>query len=610
MCGIAGWVDWERDLGSEAATVERMREALRHRGPDAAGTWTSTRAILAHRRLIVLDPEGGAQPMTYDDGRTIVITFNGEIYNFQELRRELEARGHVFRTRSDTEVLLHAYAAWGEAFVARLNGIFAFALWDAAAQRLLLARDHLGVKPLFYAQRGSAVLFGSELKALLAHPLVEPEIDDDGLGHIFGPGPVHPPGFGLFRDVHEVRPGHYLVFERGKERVERYWALESRPHTDDLDTTVERIRALLEDTVRRQLVADVPVVTLLSGGLDSSGVTALAARERRAEGKGLDSYSIDFAESARYFTPTPMHLSLDTPWALRVSEHTGTRQHTIVVDAPALVSNLLETTRAYDAPGLGQMDTSMYLLFKAMKRDATVALSGESADEVFGGYPWFFHEAAVAGDTFPWLTLIRGRNDRAQALLSPELVERVRPEAYVARRYAEALAEVPRLEGEVGIAARRRELFYLNITRWLPVLLDRKDRMSMATGFEVRVPFCDHRLVEYVWNIPWEMKMVDGIEKGVLRRAFADVLPDDVRARRKSPYPSVQHPDYVRGIRERVLQLLDEPAAPVWAFLRAPAVRALCDVFGGDARDAWELRPLEQLLEIDFWLRTYRVRVR
>src|SRR5580704_6499914 len=237
MCGIAGWVDWERDLGSEAATVERMREALRHRGPDAAGTWTSTRAILAHRRLIVLDPEGGAQPMTYDDGRTIVITFNGEIYNFQELRRELEARGHVFRTRSDTEVLLHAYAAWGEAFVARLNGIFAFALWDAAAQRLLLARDHLGVKPLFYAQRGSAVLFGSELKALLAHPLVEPEIDDDGLGHIFGPGPVHPPGFGLFRDVHEVRPGHYLVFERGKERVERYWALESRPHTDDLDTT-------------------------------------------------------------------------------------------------------------------------------------------------------------------------------------------------------------------------------------------------------------------------------------------------------------------------------------------------------------------------------------
>src|SRR5205823_4800149 len=333
------------------------------------------------------------QPMVYQEGeRTYAITYNGEIYNFRELRRELESYGHTFRTRSDTEVLLHAYIEWGEACVRRLNGIFAFGLWDEQKQQLLLARDHLGVKPLFYAQRGSAILFGSELKVLLAHPLVKAEVDADGL----------------------------------------------------------------------------------------------AANEFKREGKQLHTYSIDFVESAEHFHSTALHPSLDAPWVKRMSEYLGTQHHTITVDASALVESLLVPLYAHDFPTAGQMTSSLYLLFKAMKQEATVALSGESADEVFGGYPWFHSEAALKAQTFPWLPAF---GESATSWVSADLVQKVHPTDHIEQQYRQAIAEVPTLEREDALAARRREMFYLNLTRFLPFLLDRKDRMSMATGFEARVPF-------------------------------------------------------------------------------------------------------------------------
>lgn len=606
MCGIAGWIDWQGDLSDQGAIIAQMAETLQQRGPDSHGHWVSRHAALAHQRLIVIDPLTGGQPMVYQDGdRTYAITYNGEMYNFRELRRELEGYGHTFRTRSDTEVLLHAYVEWGEACVQHLNGIFAFGLWDEQKQQLLLARDHLGVKSLYYAHRGSAILFGSELKALLAHPLVKPEVDATGLAEILTF--VRIPGSGIYRNVHELRPGHMLICSEQGTRMSRYWSLRSAPHTDDLYTTAAHIRGLLEDTVKHQLIADVPIVTLLSGGLDSSGLTAMAAKELQHEGRELHTYSIDFVNSAQHFQSTPLHPSLDAPWVKRVSEYLGTHHHTITLENSALVESLLVPLHAHDFPTAGQMTSSLYLLFQAMKQDATVALSGEAADEVFGGYPWFHSEAALSGQTFPWTPAFLGPGKNPLAWLSADLLQKVQLTEHIDQQYRAAIAEVPRLEGEDPLAARRREMFYLNQTRFLPFLLERKDRMSMATGFEARVPFCDYRLVEYAWNIPWEMKMADDIEKGILRRAFASVLPEDVIRRKKSAYPNAQNPLYEKATCEWALHILHDPNAPIHPFLDAQVVRALVESTDAGVPGIGLVSLPERLIQINEWLNTYQI---
>lgn len=614
MCGIAGWIDWEADLTRPGNALAAMSETLARRGPDAAGIWLSPRAALAHRRLIVVDPTGGGQPMTrrYGD-RTYVISYNGELYNTPELRRELEARGHAFRGYSDTEVLLVACVEWGADCLRRLNGIFAFAVWDEAEQRLFLARDRLGVKPLFYARRGSAFLFGSELKALLAHPAVRAEVDAEGLAEVFALGPARTPGHGVFRGVAEVKPGHYLVHDRNGTRIRRYWGLKSRPHADDLPTTAARVRELFRDAVERQLVSDVPVCTLLSGGLDSSAITAFAAAAFARDGLGtLHTYSIDYAGNDLHFRPNAFEPDADAPWVRRVSALLGTRHHSVVIDTPQLVEALATSVRARDLPGMADVDASLYLFSREVKKEATVALSGECADEVFGGYPWFHREEALAAGTFPWSLMTR---ERAR-LLSPGLLDAIHPEEYVAERYRQALAEVPRLPGEDPREARMREMFYLNLTRWMPTLLDRKDRMSMAVGLEVRVPFCDHRLVEYAWNIPWAMKCCDGQAKGILRRALAGVLPDDMLARRKSPYPKTHNPAYLAAVRDLVRRILDDPSSPLRPLIDRQAVRGLLEPNAADMDVPWfgQLMRGPQLLaylvQIDAWLREYRVSVR
>jgi asparagine synthase (glutamine-hydrolysing) len=603
MCGIAGFVDFARDLSAARPTLTRMAETLRKRGPDAEGFHVATHAALAHRRLIVLDPETGQQPMRFQN---TVIVFNGEIYNYLELRKELQGKGHAFVTRSDTEVLLHAYDEWGEDCVTHLNGIFAFALWDEPQGKIFLARDHLGVKPLFYARTAAGLVFGSEIKAILAHPAVRPVVGADGLAHVFA-ALLSVPGFTVYRDIAELRPASTLTVDARGLRTRKFWQLNSAPHEDSLETTVETIRALLTDTVQRQLIADVPVATMLSGGLDSSGITALAAREFRKQGKPLASFSIDFEDQAKFFTPNLLHVALDTPWALKVSEHAQTEQHTVVVGPDELLEHLMVPTFAHDRPGMGQIETSLFLLCREMKKHATVALSGESADEVFGGYPWFFHPDAVNADTFPWVVMLRAAGS-VQTCFSRELLATANPLTYIDRRYREAVAEVPRLPGEARGDERRRELFYHNITRFLPILLDRKDRMSMACGFEVRVPFCDYRLVDYVWNVPWDQKTTGGTEKGVLRRALEDVLPHDVLYRKKNPYPTAAHPAYREAVRQRVLEILNDPNAAVRPYLDVASLTRQAESPGPEG-PAPIHAPFEQIIQIEGWLKAYRIEV-
>lgn len=606
MCGIAGWVDWTRNLSDQKPVLKKMTDSIAHRGPDADGFWFSEQAAFGHRRLIVIDPEGGRQPMLYEqDGHTLALTYNGELYNYRELRAELQDKGHIFQTASDTEVLLHAYLEWQEDCVTHFNGIFAFGIWDGRRKQLMLGRDHLGVKPLFYVQQGNAIIFGSEIKVLLSHPLVEAEVDTEGLAEVFALGPMRTPGNGIFKNINEVRAGHFMTVNAEEVKTEQYWKLKSKKHTDDVETTVKTIRSLLEDTVKRQLISDRPLVTMLSGGLDSSGLTAMAGEDYKGQGKTLHTYSIDFVNDEKDFEQDFLRRDRDEPWVQRVSEYVGTEHHSYVLGADQLVENLLVPMRARDLPGVGELETSLYLLFKEMKKDATVALSGESADEVFSGYPWFHQEEFLNADVFPWNINLRFFS----SILSDEFKAKIQPEHYQKARFNDALEEVPFLDGESELEAKQRQMSYMFITRFLPFMLDRKDRSSMMTGFEVRVPFCDYRLVEYLWNVPFEMKSIDNIEKGILRRAFEGYLPDDVRNRKKSAYPSTKDAAYLEGISKWMLKVLDDPESPILPMIDVDRVQTIAEgksekITGTAARSL-----LDYLLQINYWLKDYNIRV-
>lgn len=606
MCGIAGWADPVASRPGIERPVRRMTDALAARGPDGAGIWAGSHAVFGHRRLAVLDPDHGHQPMAVADDQNqpvAVLTYSGEVFNHVELRTELELLGHKFATRTDTEVVLHAVLEWGTGAAARLNGMYAFAVWDAGRRRLLLVRDRLGVKPLCYARLGDGVVFASEPKALFAGGMVQPSVAEDGLRDFLAS--VRTPGRNLFHGVREIRPGTMLIVDGHGIREQRYWTLAARPHTDDLPTTVERTRDLLADIALRHLDADVPLGALLSGGLDSSVLAALGQQAGHRKGlPALRTFSVEFGGDAARFEPDHLRATPDAPYVRAMAEHCGLDHRDIVLDSVALgdPAHRAAVVAARDAPATGDMDTSLYLLFRAVREHATVALSGESADEVFGGYPWFHHPDTLTTDDYPWRYLT-GRSGTCLALLRDEVAASLDIVSHRADHYQQALAEVPVLPGETGTQRRMREVSHLHLTRWLPDLLDRKDRLSMAVGLEVRVPFCDHRLVEYAFNTPWSHHTADGREKSVLRAACADLLPPMVRDRVKAPYPVTRDPAYDRVIREQAQDLLATPTAPAWTYLDPNRLR---DRLGRTETDRATRSGIDFALNLDLWLRTLR----
>lgn len=614
MCGITGFIEWSRDLTRESELVVSMTACMETRGPDAQGTWISGPCAFGHRRLSVMDPENGAQPMVIHEGEAVyTIVYNGEIYNAPELKDELRRRGRSFQTNCDTEVLLQSYIEWGPDCVDKLNGIFAFAVWDSRREHIFFARDRLGVKPLFYSDLPGTLIFGSEPKSLLKHPKLEAVVGPEGLAEIFVVGPARTPGHGIYKDMKELKPGHAMIYNRSGLRKYAYWKLEARPHTDDALTTAAHIRALLQDTMDRQLLSDVPVCTLLSGGLDSSALTALAVDYYKRSGQGqVHTYSVDYVDNDKHFKAHSYQPGSDAPWIKRMVEELGTEHHFISFDTDELVAALPNSTLARDLPGMVDIDASLLLFCREIKKGATVAISGEAADEVFGGYPWFHREELLGAGTFPWSIATELRSD----LLSPEIREWIRPMEYVADRYSEAVNEAPVLEGDHVEEARMRVMSYLNITRFMPTLLDRKDRMSMGAGLEVRVPFCDHRLVQYVWNIPWEIKAYGGREKGILRKALEGILPEDVLYRKKSPYPKTHNPDYLAAVKNQVLSILDNPASPILPLIHADRIREIASSPDASTNLPWfgQLMSGPQLFaylaQVNHWLSTYHVAIR
>lgn len=608
MCGIGGFVDYERDARRGGPILHGMKRTLTPRGPDAEGTYFDEDAALVHRRLIVIDPEGGKQPMHSPDRNTIII-YNGELYNTPELRTELMSRGHEFVGHSDTEVLLHAYLEWKTDAFARLNGIFAFAIWEKRERRLTLCRDRLGVKPLFFAPIRNGLTFGSTIDTVLCHPEIEPVIDEDGLRTLLLLGPARPPESGVFRQIKSLLPGHFAVLTPENFTDHVYWQLEAHEHEDDLPTTIERTHTLICDAARRQLVSDVPLACFLSGGLDSSILSMLAAKDYAARGETLHTWSVDYRDNDKYFTKSIFQPNSDDSYIDQMVNFLGTHHHRVVLEPEALCAALLPATDARALPGMADVDSSLLLFCAAVKRGGTtVCLSGECADELFGGYPWYHREEILFEDTFPWSRSVGLR----LGLLTPDAVRN--GEEFVRQHYRDTCDRAPKLSSDDKKAARMREMFVLNLDWFMATLLDRKDRMSMYSGLEVRVPFCDHRIVEYAYNMPWDFKSLEGREKGIVRRAFANELPKDIVFRKKSPYPKTFHPVYTRLCADYVRRIFEDNTSVAATLFDRNAVQklmqrpeSLAEPWFGQLMRTPQI--FAYIIQLDRWFRHYHVKI-
>ena len=616
MCGFAGFADFGQGLVQPPQLsldlVRRMVPRIAHRGPDGQGAHLSQNCALAHARLAVIDPKNGQQPLSLPwQGRQVTIAYNGELYNAPELRRDLEALGFSFSTRCDTEVALAAYLAWGLDCPRRFNGIFALAVDDPAAGRAFLCRDPFGVKPLFYTLREGRLVFASEIKALFEYPGVRPVVGREGLREIFGLGPARTPGCGVFEGIRELKPGHLAVFDSQGFRELAYFDLEAQPLELSYQQAVERVRGLLTDAVQRQLKSDVPLCTFLSGGLDSSLVTAIAARSLGELGEKLDTYSFEFEGNSQWFRPSSFQPDRDQDWAERVSTICGTDHTTLLCTSRELADSLKEAVIAKDLPGMADVDGSLLRFCRQVKRRHTVALCGECADEIFGGYPWFHRREMYDGKHFPWSNNL----DLRAGLLRPEIRTELDLEGHVSQRLEETLAQVPTLPGESEEQVRARQLSYLNIHWFMSTLLDRKDRCSMASGLEVRVPYADHRLAQLVYNIPWEYRCRGGEPKALLRDAGAGLLPEEVLHRRKSPYPKTHNPSYEALVKEQLLSVLRDSSQPIHKLLSEETVTGLLGQtfdYGkpwfGQLMAGPQL--LAYLLQINFWLSHYQIYIK
>ena len=611
MCGITGWVSYHRDLTQHERDLEKMTQTQFLRGPDAGGTWVSRHAGLGHRRLSIIDLEGGKQPMSVSTGEgSVVLTYSGEVYNFAALRTELISLDHRFQTRSDTEVVLNGYLEWGPGVAERLNGMFAFAIWDSRLEKMTLVRDRMGVKPLYFYETKDGVLFGSEPKAILANPIANRAVDLEGLRELLAF--TQTPGTSIWCGMREVMPGGIVTVDRNGLRENRYWSLQNQDHTDDQQTTIDHVRALLDDTVRGQLVAEVPRCVLLSGGLDSSAITALSAQQLREQGEDVRSFAIDFVDQTDNFTADEIHGTPDAPYAADVSQHVKSRHQTILLDHAAMADHVVrrKVIEARDSPlSLGDKDTSLYLLFESIRKHSTVALSGESADEVFGGYSWMHQPEVQVANTFPWMAVfLTGAKAQVSDRLNKELSAKLDLTSHINDSYATAVSEVQHSDDASDHEKRMRTIIYLHLTRFVRMLLERKDRISMAVGLEVRVPFCDHRLVEYVYNTPWSLKTFDGREKSLLRAATADLLPNSVKNRVKSPYPSTQSPAYARILVEQAKELVHSNNPVLDLIDREWLVDILKQ--NSDSMDMAARNGIERALDLSAWLDIYKPELR
>ena len=606
MCGIAGEVSFSGSVVKNKDSFIKMQKVLAPRGPDQNGIYIKENVALIHSRLCVIDIENGIQPMSAKYGENdYTIVYNGELYNTEEIRNDLLNYGHKFLGHSDTEVVLKSYIQWKEECVEKFNGIFAFSIWDSKEQRLFFARDRIGVKPLFYSVVGNSFIFGSEIKALLTHKYIKPEIDENSIAEIMFIGPGRTPGYGVFKGINEIKPACCGFYSKSGIKIKKYWTLKDREHTDNFEQTVEKIHFLVKDAITRQLISDVPVGTFLSGGLDSSIISSIANSYFKDKSQRLKTFSVTYEDNEKYFKSSKFQPNSDTEYIKKMVEYLDCEHHLITLNNKDLAYALYMAVDARDLPGMSDVDSSLLLFCKEIKKHCTVALSGECADEIFGGYPWYRDKEIRAINGFPWAQSTQYR----KSFLRNE-IKIPNAENYVYSRYKDTLINTSKIDGITPLESRMKEMMKLNLDWFMQTLLDRKDRMSMYNALEVRVPFCDYRIAEYLYSIPWEYKDYNSYEKGLLRKAVEGILPEEVLWRKKSPYPKTHNPEYLEIVSKMLKEIIENPSSPVLSFIKKTELEKLLNT---ERHEPWygQLMTTPQtiayFIQINYWLDKYKI---
>lgn len=568
MCGIAGILSDSIDLRSEKEMLWRVSNSLRQRGPDSRGEYIKQKVALIHRRLSVIDVENGTQPMQFGK---YTIVYNGELYNTDEIRDELIHYGYTFDTSCDTEVVLKAFHFWKEESAKRFNGIYAYAIYDDEDKSLFLCRDRIGVKPLYYANVSTGFSFASRIETMLNFKGVDPICDENGLNEIFMLGPAKTIGKTVFRDIQELPPACYMYYKNSKIDIKEYWHLEAQPFSDSESDAIEKTHYLVTDAIKRQLVSDVGVCTFLSGGLDSSIISKVASDYMADKGKILNTYSVDYVDNDKFFKSSIFQPNKDSDYINLISDYIDSDHHNIMLNNTAVADALIDSTIARGCPGFTDVDSSLLLFCKEVKKDFTVCLSGECADEIFGGYPWYHRTEILFEETFPWSRT----TDVRRSILKDGFLPN--GEEYSHNAYLDTIKGVNSLPNDSRLEERMREMFVLNLNWFMQTLLVRKDVMSMESSLEVRVPFCDYRIVEYAYNMPWSIKSYGNREKGILRKAFENELPEIITWRKKSPYPKTFNPVYLNEVRKMATAVLEDKNSPLCEMLNESAIRNIME---------------------------------
>lgn len=570
MCGIAGILSSSINLKDEKQKniLEQVSETLKMRGPDEHGEYITEDVALIHRRLAIVDIENGKQPMHFGK---YIITYNGEIYNSDELRKELISLGENFNTHSDTEVVLKSFAVWKEKSFEKLNGIFAFAIYDKEEKELYAVRDKMGVKPFYYYFSNGTFAFASRVPSLLKFPQIKPVVNETGLMEMFMLGPAFSPDKTVFKNIYQLKASHFLKFKNNKLTIKKYWSLKAKPHNEDLSDTIEHTHFLVSDSIKRQMVSDVDLCAFLSGGLDSSIICKVMSDELKKQGKTLSTYSVDYDDNDKYFKKSSFQPNKDSDFIDLISDYIGSDHKNIVLDNKSVAKALIDSATAKGYPAFADVDSSLLLFCKEVKKDYKVCLSGECADEIFGGYPWYHNKDILFEETFPWS---RSTNVRQKILKNGILTN---TEEYVHEKYLKTVNETDFLDTDTALDRRMREMFMMNLNWFMQTLLMRKDSMSMESSLEIRVPFCDTRLVEYAYNMPWEFKSLYTREKGIVRKAFENELPYDIAWRKKSPYPKTHNPVFFNTVCDMTREILKDNTSPLFDMINIDTVNALIE---------------------------------
>jgi len=614
MCGFCGYVNKSDEIVNDKC-IKKMNSTLKFRGPNAQNVYIHSNTALGHSRLSIIDITNGTQPMTKkNNDNEYTIVYNGELYNTKEIKDKLISKGYSFDTNCDTEVILTSYIHYKDKCVEFLNGIFSFAIYDKNRNNVFLARDRLGIKPLFYSFTDDTFIFASEIKAILAHPDVKPVLDKQGIMELFGLGPAHTPGKTYFKNIYEIKPGYLANFSNFTLNQTMYWDLVTKECNDTEQEAITQIHDLVVDATKKQLVSDVEVCSMLSGGLDSS-VLAKIAKDNIPN---LTTFSIDYVGNDTNFVSNDYQISKDSDYVKIMNKFLKTNHKNIIVNNSFLFNVLNDAMIARDMPGMADIDSSMYIFCNKISENGfRVCLSGECSDEIFGGYPWFYKEHLISHDGFPWAL----SEELRENLMKKDIIDKKDFREYVQNARIDTLKNVEHLDKNDTYEKRFRNVNYLTIKWFMNTLIERTDRMSMANSLEVRVPFADHRIFEYVYNLPARMKLGIGdnnsqvVEKYLLRKAFENELPKDVVYRKKSPFPKTYDPNYLKAVEIATMKILENKNLKIHKIINVEFIQDMLNIHGENLTQnlfgqlMTYPQTLAYIIQISNWLETYDIEI-